>query len=102
GFAKPVGYSLLSVTRGGVAVDITPSLKLSGGDVLAFAVPVGILPGLWATIGLVPLYATKKSTPRYQHHLVEVVVSPNAPGVGRLISELPLPNSPYIALLVGI
>ena len=31
GFAKPVGYSLLSVTRGGIAVDITPTLKLSGG-----------------------------------------------------------------------
>jgi di/tricarboxylate transporter len=101
GFAKPVDYSLLSVTRGGAALEITPSLKLSGGDALAFAAPAGVLPGLWATIGLVPLYASQTSTPRYRHHLVEVVVSPKSPAVGRLISELPLPNSPYGALIVG-
>jgi di/tricarboxylate transporter len=101
GFARPVGYRLLSVTRDGVAVDIAPTLKLSGGDVLAFAVPVGILPGLWATIGLVPLYESRSSTPRYKHQLVEIVVSPNAAVVGRLISEIPLPGSPYDALLVG-
>jgi di/tricarboxylate transporter len=102
GFARPVGYRLLSVTRDGAAVEIIPTLKLSGGDVLAFAVPVGILPGLWATIGLVPLYESKSSTPRYKHQLVEVVVSPKARAVGRLISELPLPDSPYRALLVGL
>jgi di/tricarboxylate transporter len=102
GFARPVGYSLLSVVREGAALDITPTLKLSGGDVLAFTVPVGILPGLWSTIGLVPVYASKNSTSRYKHHLVEVVISPRASAVGRLISELPLPNSPYTALLVGV
>jgi di/tricarboxylate transporter len=32
---------------------------------------------------------------------VEVVVSPKSPAVGRLISELPLPDSPYSALIVG-
>jgi di/tricarboxylate transporter len=101
GFAKPVGYSLLSVTRGGAAVEIISALKLSGGDVLAFAVPSGALPGLWATIGLIPLYASKTSTARYKHHLVQVVVSPKSPAVGRLISELPLPGSPYSASLVG-
>jgi di/tricarboxylate transporter len=101
GFANPVGYRLLSVVRDGTTVEITSTLKLSGGDVLSFAVPAGVLPGLWATIGLVPLYATKHSTPRYRHQLVEVVVSPKSPAVGRLISELPLPDSPYNALLVG-
>jgi di/tricarboxylate transporter len=101
GFAQPVGYSLLSVTRGGAAVEIASTLKLSGGDVLAFAVPAGVLPGLWATIGLIPLYASKTPTARYKHQLVEVVVSPKSPAVGRLISELPLPGSPYNALLVG-
>jgi di/tricarboxylate transporter len=59
------------------------------------------LPGLWATIGLVPLYESKNSTPRYKHQLVEIVVSPKAPVVGRLISEIPLPGSPYEALIVG-
>jgi di/tricarboxylate transporter len=101
GFAKPVGYSLLSVTRGGAAMEITSTLQLSGGDVLAFAAPVGVLPGLWATIGLVPLYASPTYTPRHRHHLVEVVVSRQSPAVGHLISELPLPDSPYRALIVG-
>jgi di/tricarboxylate transporter len=101
GFAKPLGYSLLSITRAGAAVEITSTLKLSGGDVLAFAAPAGVLPGLWATIGLVPLYASRTSTPRHRHQLVEVVVSPKSPAVGHLISELPLPDSPYSALIVG-
>ena len=101
GFARPVGYSLLSVTRAGAVVEITSTLKLSGGDVLAFAVPIGVLPGLWATIGLVPLYASHTSVPRYKHQLVEVVVSPKSQAVGRLISELPLPDSPYSGYIVG-
>ncbi len=101
GFAKPVGYRLLSVTRGGKNIEITPNLKLSGVDVLAFAAPATVLPGLWATIGLIPLHAGKPSTVRYRHQLVEVVVSPLAPAVGRLVSELPLPGSPYNVLLVG-
>jgi di/tricarboxylate transporter len=101
GFAKPVGYSLLSVTRNGAAAEVSPTLKLSGGDVLAFAAPPEVLPGLWATIGLVPLYASQPSTARYRHQLVEVVVSSRAPAVGHLVSELPLPGSPYIASVVG-
>jgi di/tricarboxylate transporter len=101
GFSKPVGYSLLSVTRGGEAVEITSTFKLSGGDVLAFAAPAEVLPGLWATIGLIPLYKSKTSSPRYRHQLVEVVVSSESLAVGRLISELPLPGSPYNGLIVG-
>src|SRR5208283_2384414 len=44
GFAKPVGYRLLSVTRCGKAVEITSTLKIIGGDVLAFAAPAEVLP----------------------------------------------------------
>jgi len=101
GFAKPVGYSLLSVTRCGAAVEITSTLALSGGDVLAFAAPSGVLPGLWATIGLVPVHALQTSTMRFRNHLVEVVVSPGSADVGRLVSELPLPDSPYRGSIVG-
>jgi di/tricarboxylate transporter len=102
GFAKPVGYTLLSVTRADAAEAIAPSLTLRGGDVLTFAAAVGVLPGLWATIGLIPRYAGKNSTPRYKHQLVEVVVAPAAAAVGRLLSELPLPGSPYHVSIVGI
>jgi hypothetical protein len=54
GFARPVVYTLLSVRRDGAALEITPTLKLSGGDILAFTVPVGILPGLGRRSGLFP------------------------------------------------
>jgi di/tricarboxylate transporter len=102
GFAKPIGYSLLSVTRNGAAVEITPTLKVSGGDVLAFAAPAGVLPGLWVMIGLVPIHASQTST-RHRRHLVEVVVSPKSPAVGHLISELPsLPDRTYTGLVVGV
>jgi di/tricarboxylate transporter len=101
GFAKPVGYRLVSLTRHGTALEAHPTLALSGGDVLAFNAPAAVLPELWATIGLVPLYAGQNSTQRYKHHLVEVVVSPNSPAVGHLISELPLPDSPYKGSVVG-
>ena len=39
--------------------------------------------------------------PRHRRQLVEVVVSRRAAAVGRLISELPLPDSPYAAVIVG-
>jgi di/tricarboxylate transporter len=101
GFAQPLGYSLVSVTRNGAKVEITPTLKLSGGDILAFAAPAGALSRLWVTMGLVPLYASQTST-RHRNHLVEVVVSPKSPAVGRLISELPsLPDRTYTGLVVG-
>jgi di/tricarboxylate transporter len=101
GFAKPVGYSLLSVTRNDSTVEITPTLKLHGGDVLAFVASARVLPGLWVTMGLVPLNASGTST-RHKNHLVEVVVSPKSPAVGRVISELPLlPDRTYTGLVVG-
>jgi di/tricarboxylate transporter len=101
GFAKPVGYSLLSVTRHGAALEITPTLKLTGEDALAFAAPAGVLPGIWMTIGLVPLYASQTSVQRHRNHLVEVVVSPKSPAVGRLISELPSPETQFSVSIVG-
>ena len=101
GFAQPVGYNLLSVTRDGKIVGTTPTFQLRGADVLAFAAPVGVLPGLWATIGLVPLHAGQHSAQRHRNHLVEVVISPRSQSAGRLISELPLPDSPYNFSIVG-
>ena len=101
GFEKPVGYSLLSVTRSGAAIEITSTLKLSGGDVLAFAADAEVLPGLWATIGLAPLYGNRTSARRHTHQLVEVVVSPQSPAVGRLISELILPGRPSNSFVVA-
>jgi Trk K+ transport system NAD-binding subunit len=101
GLARPVGYTLLSITRAGALVPITPNLELSGGDVLSIAASSEVLPRLWTTIGLQPLHTGSASTPRHRRQLVEVVVSSRSPAVGRLVAELPLPDSPYAAAIVG-
>ena len=102
GLANPVGYRLESLTRGGVALTVAPDLRLHGGDILTFAAPADLLPGLWTTIGLAPIYSTPISTRRDQHRLVELVVAGTARAVGHRISELPLPDSPYEMMLVGL
>jgi di/tricarboxylate transporter len=39
---------------------------------------------------------------RHQHQLVEVVVSAQASAIGHRLSDLPLPDSPYEVMLVGV
>ena len=103
GFASSsVGFQLLSIQRNGAKVTPGPQQQLRGGDVLAFTASAEALPVLWATIGLVPVLGTAMQSERHQHQLVEVVVSANAAAVGRRLSELPLPDSPYQMMLVGI
>ena len=102
GFVSLVGFQLLSIRRNGTYVTTLPEQQLRGGDVLAFTASAEALPGLWTTIGLVPVFGTTMQSERHQHQLVEVVVSANAAAVGRRLSELPLPDSPYQMMLVGI
>jgi len=102
GFVSPVGFKLLSLRRNGAYLALVPEQRLRGGDLLAFTASADSLPGLWATIGLVPTYGTEMKSERHQHQLVEVVVSANAAAAGRHLSDLPLPDSPYQMMLVGI
>ena len=102
GFASPVGFQLLSIRRNGAKILRSAEQQLRGGDVLAFTASAEALPVLWTTIGLVPVYGTAMQSERHRHQLIEVVVSPNAAAVGRRLSELPLPDSPYQMMLVGI
>ena len=53
-------------------------------------------------MGLVPAYATKMASERHQHQLVELALSARAQAIGHRISELPLPDSPYQLMLVGV
>jgi len=53
-------------------------------------------------MGLAPLYATKMSSVRHENQLVELVLSPSAPAIGHLVSDLPLPESRYELMLVGV
>jgi di/tricarboxylate transporter len=102
GFANPVGCTLESLTRNGVPLELQPSLTLEAGDLLTFLAPADVLPQLWTTIGLVPAYATKMSRRRHEHQLVEVVLSARAPAIGHRVGDLPLPDSPYQLMLVGV
>jgi di/tricarboxylate transporter len=102
GFANPVGYSLDAVVRNGKLIESETNLELEGGDLLTFSSPADVLPGLWTTIGLRPVYAAEISTARHEHQLVELVLSAQSPAVGHRVSELPLPDSPYRIMLVGV
>lgn len=79
---------------------------LRAGDVLVFHADTDSLPDLWAKIGLEPAVSSPElemETERYEHHLVEVVVAPSHPIVGRYVSELPVrEDPPYKAEIVAV
>src|SRR5271157_849444 len=102
GLAASAGFHLRTICRNGSNLAPASTQQLQGGDVLTFTASADALPGLWTMIGLTPAYGTAMKSERHHHQLVEVVVSPAAPAVGRRLSELPLPNSPYEIMLVGI
>lgn len=102
GLANPVGFQLETLTRDNEPKQVGDELKLSAGDRLTFITPAEALPTLWTTIGLEPAYATEMSTARHTHQLVELVVSARSPAIGRRIADLPIPNSPYQIMLVGV
>jgi di/tricarboxylate transporter len=102
GLAQPAGYQFLSVSRKGQTLPIAPDLRLQGEDQLAMTGPIDALAGLWGTIGLLPVFGNLLPTDRYRNQLVELVVSPRAPAIGRLVSEVPVPDSPYRAAVVGV
>jgi di/tricarboxylate transporter len=83
--------------------DIDLSQVLQSGDILTFIADNEALPGLWTTIGIKPAAGLPLESKRHTHHLVEVVVAPSHPTVGRYISELPVrENPPYRAEIVAM
>ncbi len=77
---------------------------LQAGDVLTFVATVDSLPELWRTIGLSPLNApVSMDAPPHTHRLVEVVVAPGHPAIGKLVRDLPTrEDPPYKAKLVAL
>jgi di/tricarboxylate transporter len=102
GLAQPIGYRLLSVSRKGQALPIAPDLRLQGEDHLAMVGRVDALAGIWATIGLLPVFGNLLPTERHRNRLAELVVSPRALAVDRLVSEVPAPGSPYRVAVIGV
>ncbi|MCP4197433.1 MAG: TRAP transporter large permease subunit, partial [Proteobacteria bacterium] len=105
GFTSSGGCELMrmSLDRGGHETPITPDYVMRGGEILTFSCDIDHLPDLWAIIGLIP-YNTigKMESERYTHTLVEAVVSPQGTMVGRRVSEMLIPESPYRIWVVAI
>jgi len=104
GFSNPVGFELLELNRAdGSAVRVEPGSKLETDDILYVSSDVDTLARLWTMNGLSPRNSMHPmQTERHDHQLVEVVVSPQSQGVGRMVSEFPLPDSPFRMSLVAI
>jgi di/tricarboxylate transporter len=76
---------------------------LEGGQVLTFITDIESLPALWSTIGLTPYVSPAEMEPqRHTNRLLEVVVSPTSPVVGRRVSDLPLRTDAQPARLVAL
>lgn len=83
------GFYIMSVSRNRHELELSPHIILAAGDMLSFSADVSGAKGLWATIGLKPLYSTKEQkADRHRHHLVEVVVSRRNPMIGHQIGEV--------------
>ena len=104
GFAKPVGFELVELVRAdGSSAAMDPGTRLQPGDVLCVSAEIEVLADLWTMNGLAPLKTMHPmQTERHEHNLVEVVISPQSVGIGRKVSELPLPDTPYRITLIGI
>jgi di/tricarboxylate transporter len=104
GFVNQAEFQVLSLDRSnGDPAEIKDDLKLKPGDILRFSSKIESLPYLWAMQGLMPhLKGHEMETKRYTHSLVEVVVSRRSGAIGKEVSEMPIPESPYKLNLVAL
>ena len=104
GFIDAEGFQLVALQRAdGSMAAIEPHTRLQAGDVLRFSATFESVPILWDTQGLEPVYQIQKmETERSTHRLVEVVISPQCTVIGRKISDLPQPGSPYRVSIIAL
>lgn len=104
GFGNTAECDLQTVTDNrGKEAPLDFDYRMVGGEILTFSCDIDHLPDLWAMIGLLPCNTINKlESERYTHHLVEAVISPRSRVIGRKVSELPIPNSPYRIWLVAL
>jgi di/tricarboxylate transporter len=89
GLVASDGFSLICFLRNGEKVTSNAQTRFVAGDAMAFSADIDGAKTLWATIGLTPLYSTKKQkSNRHRHHLVEVVVSRRNSMIGQQIGEI--------------
>lgn len=89
GLASPEGFYILCLIRRENKLEFGPGTVLQPNDFIAFAADINGAKTLWATIGLQPIYSTKKiKHSRHQHHLVEVALSSKSSFLGQRIGDL--------------
>ncbi|MCP4689968.1 MAG: hypothetical protein GY859_18090 [Desulfobacterales bacterium] len=98
------GCSLKTIVRDGVVhQDVGADFVIEARDVLSFHSTLDALSDIWAVNGLAPFNTTRgPKTQRFRHSLAQVAISRKSPVVGRKISELPLPGTPYRITIVGV
>ena len=103
GLASPDGFSIICLLRKQNKIEFGPGTVLQPNDYLAFSADIDGAKTLWATIGLVPLYATKdRKSNRYRHHLVEVAISEKNSFLGQRIGDLEREDREFEVWLVGM
>ena len=104
GWAQSEGIELSAVfLADGSRVEPRPDLRLIAGHVLAFTGPRQELSNLWTTQGLEPLHKGRPmKSDRFEHRLVETVISRRSAGIGRRIGDLPVPDTPYRLSVVAM
>ncbi len=103
GLAVPEGFSIICLLRQQNKLEFGRGTILRPNDYLAFSADIDGAKTLWATIGLMPLYASKELKPeRHRHHLVEVVVSAQNSFLGQRIGDLEREDREFEVWLVGM
>lgn len=103
GFTGSAAFELVSRTLpDGSTAPVEPDSQLQPGEILGFSARVDMVGALWKTRGLRPRIKVRTmESERYTRRLVEVVVAPTSAAIGRQVSELPLPDTPYRLELVA-
>jgi len=104
GYWEAEGFKLLDLRReNGGMTPLQPGTVLAAGDRLCFAATFDVIPTLWDTFGLEPAQRARLfESQRFSHRLVEAVVSPQCPEIGRRIAELPLADPSCRFAIVGL
>jgi di/tricarboxylate transporter len=103
GFTESTSFQLLSVTLpDGSILPTESSTVLKPNVALCFSGDAQVIATFWATPGLRPRFkGHTMESERHTRRLVEVVVAPTSTVIGRQLSEIPLPDSPYHLRLVA-
>lgn len=104
GYLEGSGMQMLEIRRSdGSLAPLRPDTALAAGDRLCFAATFEVIPALWDTNGLEPAQRLQAfESERFSHRLVEAVVSPQCPEIGRQIADLPHAESPCRFAIVGL